>query len=54
MSTAATSMRANAVNLRRLVPNWAWAVAFLALAVLYPYILDQLLATPDDLLDASI
>jgi branched-chain amino acid transport system permease protein len=26
----------------------------LALAILYPYILDQLLATPDDLLDASI
>jgi branched-chain amino acid transport system permease protein len=54
MSTAATSMRANAVNLRRLVPDWAWAVVFLALALLYPYILDQLLATPDDLLDASI
>jgi branched-chain amino acid transport system permease protein len=54
MSTAATAARANAANLRRLVPDWAWAVAFLALALLYPYILDQLLTSPDDLLDASI
>ena len=54
MSTAVASARSNVTNLRRLVPNWAWGVVFLALAVLYPYILDQLLATPDDLLDASI
>jgi branched-chain amino acid transport system permease protein len=54
MSTAATAARANAANLRRLVPDWAWAVAFLALALLYPYILDKLLTSPDDLLDASI
>jgi branched-chain amino acid transport system permease protein len=54
MSTAVTTARANAANLRRLVPNWAWGVVFLALALLYPYILDQLLTSPDDLLDASI
>jgi branched-chain amino acid transport system permease protein len=54
MSTATASARANVTNLRRLVPNWAWMLAFVALAVLYPYIIDQLLATPDDLLDASI
>jgi branched-chain amino acid transport system permease protein len=54
MSTAVASARANVTNLRRLVPNWAWMLVFLALAILYPYILDQLLATPDDLLDASI
>ena len=54
MSTAVASARSNVTNLRRMVPDWAWAVVFLALAVLYPYILDQLLATPDDLLDASI
>jgi branched-chain amino acid transport system permease protein len=54
MSTAAASARANVTSLQRLVPNWAWMVVFLALAILYPYILDQLLATPDDLLDASI
>jgi len=54
MSTAVASARANVTNLQRLVPNWAWMLIALALAVLYPYILDQLLATPDDLLDASI
>jgi branched-chain amino acid transport system permease protein len=54
MSTAAASARANVTNLQRLVPNWAWMLVFLALAILYPYILDQLMATPEDLLDASI
>jgi branched-chain amino acid transport system permease protein len=54
MSTTAASVRSNVTNLRRIVPDWAWAIAFLALAILYPYILDQLLATPNDLLDASI
>jgi branched-chain amino acid transport system permease protein len=37
-----------------MVPDWAWMLIFLALALLYPYILDQLLTAPDDLLDASI
>jgi branched-chain amino acid transport system permease protein len=54
MSTAVATARQNVTSLRRLVPDWAWAVVFLALALLYPYILDQLLASPDDLLDASI
>jgi branched-chain amino acid transport system permease protein len=54
MSTAVASARANVTNLQRLVPNWAWMLLALALAILYPYILDQLLAQPDDLLDASI
>jgi branched-chain amino acid transport system permease protein len=54
MSTAVASARANVTNLQRLVPNWAWMLLFLAVAILYPYILDQLLAQPDDLLDASI
>jgi branched-chain amino acid transport system permease protein len=54
MSTAVASVRTNATNLRRLLPDWAWAVVFLALAILYPYILDVLIASPDDLLDASI
>ena len=52
MSTA--SPRAPNVRPAALLPNWAWMLVFLALAILYPYILDQLLATPDDLLDASI
>src|SRR5690349_14890043 len=54
MSTAVASARSNVTNLQRLVPNWAWMLLALALAILYPYILDQLLAQPDDLLDASI
>jgi branched-chain amino acid transport system permease protein len=54
MSTAVAGARTNATSLRRLLPNWAWMLVFLAVAILYPYILDQLLATPDDLLDASI
>jgi branched-chain amino acid transport system permease protein len=54
MSTAVASARSNAMNLGRLLPNWAWMLLALAVAVLYPYILGQLLAQPDDLLDASI
>jgi branched-chain amino acid transport system permease protein len=54
MSTAVASARSNVTNLQRLVPNWAWMLIALALAVLYPYILDQLMAEPEDLLDASI
>jgi branched-chain amino acid transport system permease protein len=54
MSTAVASARSNVTNLQRLVPVWAWMLIALALAVLYPYILDQLLAEPEDLLDASI
>jgi branched-chain amino acid transport system permease protein len=54
MSTATASLRSNVTSLRRMVPDWAWMLIFLALALLYPYILDQLLTAPDDLLDASI
>jgi branched-chain amino acid transport system permease protein len=54
MSTAVASARANATNLRRMLPDWAWATVFLALALLYPFILEGLMAEPDDLLDASI
>jgi len=54
MSTAVAGLRTNVANLRRLLPSWAWGVVFIALALLYPYILDQLMTAPDDLLDASI
>src|ERR1700710_1704261 len=54
MSTAAATVRSNATSLRRMLPSWAWMLIFIALALLYPYILDQLMASPDDLLDASI
>ena len=50
MSTAVATLRTNATNLRRLLPNWVWGLIFIALAILYPYILDQLLAAPDDLI----
>jgi branched-chain amino acid transport system permease protein len=54
MSTAVATLRTNAASVRRLLPNWAWGLIFIALAILYPYILDQLMTSPDDLLDASI
>ena len=54
MTTAVASLRTNAGNVRRMLPSWAWGIIFIALALLYPYILDQLMASPDDLLDASI
>ena len=54
MSTAAATLRTNAAGIRRLLPTWAWGLIFIALAILYPYILDQVMASPDDLLDASI
>ena len=54
MSTAAATLRTNVTGLQRLLPNWAWMLVALAVAILYPYILDQLLAQPEDLLDASI
>src|SRR3954466_12677189 len=54
MSTAVATLRTNAGSVRRLLPTWVWGLIFIALALLYPYILDQLMASPDDLLDASI
>ena len=54
MSTAAASLRTNATNVRKLLPNWAWVIVFLALALLYPFILDALVGSNSGLLDASI
>jgi branched-chain amino acid transport system permease protein len=54
VSAAVATLRTNAASVRRLLPNWVWGLIFIALALLYPYILDQLMASPDDLLDASI
>ena len=54
MSTAVATVRTNLASIRRLLPNWAWGLIFVALAVLYPYIVRSLVASPDDLLDASI
>ena len=55
MSTAIASLRTNVTGLQRLLPNWAWMlVASWPSRSSTRYILDQLLAQPDDLLDASI
>ena len=49
MTAAVASLRTNAANVRRFLPNWVWGLIFIGLALLYPYILDQLLVSPDDL-----
>jgi branched-chain amino acid transport system permease protein len=54
MSTAVASLRTNAANVRRLLPNWVWALVFIVLAILYPTIINAMVSAPDDLLDASI
>jgi len=48
MSTATASLRSNITTLRRVVPDWAWMLAFLGLALIYPQVVEP------DLLDASI
>jgi branched-chain amino acid transport system permease protein len=52
MSTAAASLRTNVSGLARLVPSWAWAIFFLALALFWPQICETFFDL--DLLDASI
>jgi len=54
VSTAAASLRTNLGNIRRLLPDWAWALIWIGLAIAYPTIINAFLAAPDDLLDASI
>jgi branched-chain amino acid transport system permease protein len=54
VSTAAASLRTNFGNIRRLLPNWAWALIWIGVAIAYPTIINSFLAAPDDLLDASI
>jgi branched-chain amino acid transport system permease protein len=52
MSTAVATVRTNVGNVRRLLPNWVWALLFLGLAIAYPALVRQFAS--DDLLDASI
>jgi branched-chain amino acid transport system permease protein len=54
VSAAVATLRSNAANVRRLLPNWAWALVWIALAIAYPTIIQNVVAAPDDLLDASI
>ncbi|MFL5849669.1 MAG: branched-chain amino acid ABC transporter permease [Solirubrobacteraceae bacterium] len=50
MSTAVASMRGGLNTARGAVPQWVWGLVFLALAILYPFII----TSNQDLLDASI
>ena len=54
MTGAAATLRANRRSVRSMLPNWAWGVLALALALLYPFIIDSLISGSDDLLDASV
>jgi branched-chain amino acid transport system permease protein len=56
MSTAAATLRSNFNNVRSLLPKRAWYVVFFALALVYPYFVDQVISgtTGGDLLDASV
>ncbi len=54
MSTATATLRTNTANVRKLLPNWAWVLVFLALAIVYPLVLDALIGPSSGLLDASI
>jgi branched-chain amino acid transport system permease protein len=54
MSTAAATLRSNFASVRRLVPNWAWALIWIGLALVYPTIIQNASWAPDGLLDASI
>jgi branched-chain amino acid transport system permease protein len=52
VSAAVGSLRSNVSGLARLVPNWAWGIVFLALAIFWPQICETFFDL--DLLDASI
>ncbi len=54
MSTASPARARTSRTCSAWCPTGPGCSSSLAVAILYPYILDQLLATPDDLLDASI
>jgi branched-chain amino acid transport system permease protein len=58
MSAALATFRGNMRTVRGAMPSWAWGAVLIALAILYPYITDNInlpiLGGHDDLLDASI
>jgi branched-chain amino acid transport system permease protein len=58
MSAALATFRGNMRTVRGAMPSWAWGAVLVALAILYPYITDNInlpiLGGHDDLLDASI
>jgi branched-chain amino acid transport system permease protein len=54
MSAAAASVRTNFKNARRMLPDWAWIIVFFGIAMVWPYLVDQFFADPEDFLDANI
>jgi branched-chain amino acid transport system permease protein len=52
MSTVPATLRSNVSSVVRMLPNWAWAIVFLALAIFWPQICEATFGL--DLLDASI
>src|SRR5436853_7054548 len=58
MSAALATFRGNMRTVRGAMPSWGWALLWIGLAILYPYITDSInlpiLGGHDDLLDASI
>ena len=58
MSAALATFRGNMRTVRGALPSWAWAGVLIVLAIIYPYITDNInlpiLGGHDDLLDASI
>ncbi len=49
-----TSLRRTRGDLANLLPNWAWGAIAIGLAILYPFIIENVVSSSDDLLDASI
>jgi branched-chain amino acid transport system permease protein len=54
VSAASANLRGNFANVRRTVPDLVWMAIFLGIALLWPYIIDQLFADPLPFLDANI
>jgi branched-chain amino acid transport system permease protein len=54
MSTAVAGLRRNAADVRRAIPDWAWGALFVGLALALPYIIEAVMSSPDDFLDAVI
>ena len=54
--SGAAALRSGFGSTRDLLPRWAWILIFLALALLFPYVVPEILSggSGDDLLDASV
>ncbi len=54
MTTRPVTVKRSRGSAGQMLPPWAWGVLGIALAVLYPMIIEQLISGSEDLLDASI